>query len=245
MTATDIAAWWGGLTGSILFVIELVRFLRESPDYDIAIDYEYDDEFMMRQKPKALKYTIRNTSEHTTTITGVSLDEWMKHPKRWRPMKIRFYSSGILDEYAGKNYPQKLEPGDYIEGRIDAATLRQHAPKSCRPIVMSVSDTRHKRPKRISLRIPKPFVDPLQPLDQLYNQLRLSGDRKHFTQFVNAVAKTIGLKRCNSTTDPSGILHMTFPSPTPVDEAVIRGLAQSHGMVIKSLVINTRLEESG
>jgi len=245
IAATDIAAWWGGLSGTLLFVIEVLRFRREGADFDIAFDYEYEDEFMMRQKPKALRYTIRNMSDKTTTITGVSLEEWMKIPKRLRPMKIRFYSSGVLDEKAGKNYPQKLEPGDYIVGGIDAETIRQHAPKSCRPIVMTVNDTRHRRPKRIRLRIPAPFLAPLTPLDQLFNQIHLVGDQNRFNPFVDVLSNGLGLKRCTTTRDPSGVIHMDFPSPTPVDEAVIRSIAQAHGFEIKTIKVNIQLGEQG
>jgi len=243
ITATDIAAWWGGLTGTILFVVELVRFSREGADFDVTFDYEYKDEFMMRQKPKALRYSIRNMSDKTTTITGISMEEWTKIPKRCRPMKTRFYSSGILDETAGKDYPQRLEPGDYIVGTINAETIREHAPKSCRPIVLTIHDTRHRRPKRIRLSVPEQFVAPLRPLDQFFNQLRLVGDERRFQEFVNALAKGLDLRRCTTTRDPSEVFHMDFPSRSRVEEPVIRGYAEAHGFQIKSINLNVELGE--
>lgn len=238
---TTIAAWWGGVMSSVLFVFEVFRFIRERPTYDVEFNYKYKEEYMMRQRPEALMYTIRNTSERTTTITGVEMTEWIPRPKKRRPLKIRFYVSGIMDETKGENFPQKLEPGDYIVGRIDADTIRQHAPKSCRPIVLGISDTLHKKPRRITLRIPPKFLAPLAPLDQLWNELRISGNKTYYGIFVQVLAKTLDLKTVKSSADPSGILHVNFPRPDQLDPKIVSRIAEEHGLAIKSANFNIRL----
>jgi hypothetical protein len=108
---------------------------------------------------------------------------------------------------------------------------------------LTINDTRHQRPKRIRLRIPKQLIAALPAFDQRFNQVRLVGDQRRFKEFVNAVAKGLDLKRCNTTQDPSGVFHMDFPCRNRIEEPVVRGYAEAHGFQITSMNLNVELGE--
>ena len=60
---------------------------------------------------------------------------------------------------------------------------------------------------------------------------------------MNALSRELGLKRCGSKRDPSGVFHVDFPSPTRVEEDVVRGVLEAHGFQVKNIKLNIRLGE--
>lgn len=236
---TDIAAWWGGITSTVLFLFEIVRFIKERPGFRIDIEYEYEDEYLLRKRPTWLKYTITNTSERATTIRGVALTKRQRFRRFSFARKYRFYASGIVDETLGKNYPQKIESGEHIIGRIDAGTIRKNARDACGSIVFCVTDTLHHRPRCRRLKIPAQFLEKLPPLTQKWNEIEVVGPDKAFEEFKDQMEKMLKLEHMRFTKKGKNPLLFCFPCGTVVQSNLVTEVASATGVKVVEMRLNT------
>lgn len=133
MNSTDVAAWWGALTATVVLVWDVIKWLKLGPKIKTTVrpKVRYPDSKVLSTRIEPDGTTIQelasychveiaNVGDRATTILSIEVT----HTDVLHNGTIGMSSVGF-QFHNGVTLPRKLDPGDSVSARLDMAVIDQ------------------------------------------------------------------------------------------------------------------------
>lgn len=151
LTNTELVAWWGALLATIVFIWDIVKWLKTGPRLRLNVransfyqdseqisvkdDREGNKEFLL--KP-SIHIELINVGSQPTTIMSIS------SKRQTGSGGVSGYDGSQFREHFGKKLPYMLKPGDIWSCRVDQAIVMNLPGKA--PIEICIAVSHLKKP---------------------------------------------------------------------------------------------------
>jgi len=118
VTLTEIAAWWGAIMATVVFLWDIIKWLHLGPR--VQMDSSTNMEFIGDSAKKGKKFvTVKVTNNGTQATTLINLG--MFYYTNWFNRLINRQNKSMIVMSPGASYPipHALEPGKVWDGIID------------------------------------------------------------------------------------------------------------------------------
>jgi hypothetical protein len=154
MTASDIAAWVGAITGTLALGLEAVKWFRSGPRLRISVNpnmVPLDPARAFPAEPHLFVW-VRNIGDAPTTLTTLGFAYYSTAFARIR----RHGEHGMVPKPAGESLPKALAPGEQWTTVIRRGFPFEERARRSGTLVCNVWHTMAKRPSRSVVRFARP-----------------------------------------------------------------------------------------
>lgn len=116
MSATDVAAWWGGAIATLVLAWDIYKWKKHGPALKCSVSTNM--KVMNRGTPEEGTFVtvrVRNCGDAATTLESM----YLAHYRSWYHRVVRRTDSLFAIPYAGISFslPHVIEPGGVWDGR--------------------------------------------------------------------------------------------------------------------------------